>query len=120
MKPIPYSFLHRLRCAWKGIMCACRSERHLRVHLLVFIGVVCASWITVLSPWEWVAILMVSALVISLELMNAAFEKALDHLHPGHHEMIGQAKDIAAGAVLVSVIFSVLVGMWIFLPKWIS
>lgn len=112
--------MHRLRCAWKGIRCAFHSERHLRAHIFIFILVGIAGWITGLAPWEWVAILIFSALVISLELINAAMEKTLDHLHPGHHEMIGQAKDIAAGAVLVSVIFSVIAGLWIFLPKWIG
>lgn len=120
MKPIPYSFFHRLGCAWNGIRNAWQTERHFRIHVIIFMVVLFAGLMTDLAPWEWVAILMVSALVISLELINAAFEKTLDHLHPGHHEMIGQAKDIAAGAVLVSVIFSVLIGMWIFLPKWIG
>ncbi len=120
MKPIPYSFFHRLGCAWKGILNAIYSERHVRVHMIFFGLVVLAGWLTCLAPWEWMGIMVFSALVISMELINASLEKMLDHLHPGYHVMIGQAKDMAAGAVLVSVILSVIFGLWIFLPKWIG
>jgi diacylglycerol kinase (ATP) len=45
---------------------------------------------------------LAAVLVLSLELVNAAIEYLLDHLHPGYSAEIGAAKDAAAGAVLIA------------------
>lgn len=118
MKRTTYSFLHRLSCAWNGIQLATRQERHFRIHLSVMVTVLIAGWMTGIARWEWVALLGISALVMALELVNTALEKALDRIHPDRHDLIGQAKDMAAGAVLIAAMVSVIIGMLIFLPKW--
>lgn len=114
--PRPYSFLHRLGCAWRGIRMALGSERHLRVHLAALALVALAGLYFRITSLEWALVLLISALVIALELANAALERTLDRLHPGEHPMIGAAKDIMAGAVLVAALAAVIVGLLVFLP----
>jgi diacylglycerol kinase len=57
------------------------------------------------------------AFVISMEMLNTAIEKLCDVVHKELHPDIKRVKDIAAGAVLVSAIFSLMTGLIIFLPK---
>lgn len=113
----PYSFLNRLRCASNGLVVCLRQDRHIKVHMAAFAVVMAAGILLGLQSWEWVAVVLVSAAVISLELINSALERALDKLHPDHDPMIGQAKDILAGAVLVMAVAAVAIGLLIFLPR---
>lgn len=113
----PYTFWNRLACAWAGIVQALRSERHMKVHLAALILVVVAGWWFGLDRLEWIAILLVSGLVISMELINSALEESLDHLHPDLHPAIGRAKDMASGAVLVAAIIALGIAALIFLPR---
>ncbi len=118
MKEQPYSFFHRLSCAWKGVRHAALHERHLKIHLIGLVLVVVAGSFTGLSTWEWVAIFGISALVLGLELVNAALEETLDLLHPDHHPSAGLAKDMAAGAVLVAAFMAIVIAALIFIPHW--
>jgi len=54
----------------------------------------------------------------ALERMNTAIEGGVDLASPEIHPLANQAKDIAADAVLVFALFSAIIGLLIFLPKW--
>ena len=79
--------------------------------------VIVAGFIFKISVMEWIACLLLFALVISLELINTAIETTVDIAMPEINEKAKYAKDIAAGAVLFSAIIAVIVGLIIFLPK---
>ena len=113
----PYTFWNRLACSWSGVVQGCRSVRHMRVHLVTLVLVLIAGWWFGLDRLEWVAILLVSGLVISMELLNSALEESLDRLHPDLHPAIGRAKDMASGAVLVAAIIALSIAALIFLPR---
>lgn len=66
---------------------------------------------------EWISICLCIALVLSLELINTSIEKTIDLLHPNFNERAGEIKDMAAAAVLVAAIISVIIGLIIFIPK---
>jgi diacylglycerol kinase len=89
----------------------------MRFHLATLVAVIAAGWWLGLAPWEWAAVLLVSALVIGLEVVNSAVEHLADHLHPGEHPEVGLAKDMLAGAVLVATLCALLVAALVFLPK---
>ena len=61
---------------------------------------------------------LVISLVIGAELFNTAMERVVDLASPNIHPLAKDAKDIAAGAVLVFASASVIIGILIFLPKW--
>jgi diacylglycerol kinase len=59
----------------------------------------------------WCAILVLTiGVVLALELVNAALEALVDHLHPESHPRIKVVKDMAAAAVLIAALTSVLIG----------
>ena len=66
---------------------------------------------------EWIACIILFGLVISLELINTAIETTVDIAMPEKNEKAKLAKDVAAGAVLMSAIMAIVVGLIIFLPK---
>ncbi|TVV43947.1 diacylglycerol kinase family protein [Thalassolituus sp. C2-1] len=106
--------------AFSGLVYMLRTQPHAQVHLLAVVVVVSAGCLTGLAPTEWVVLILSMALVLSLEAMNTALEALADALHPSHHPLVGKAKDLAAAAVLVSALASVIIGTLIFIPHWLS
>lgn len=102
--------------AFKGIGWAF-AEPNFRIH------VAAASAAALLGLWlnisgvEWCLVLLCFACVMTAEAMNSALEKLTDLVSPGHHELAGRSKDMAAGAVLISAVMAAAVGCVIFLPK---
>ena len=96
------------------------KEQNLRFHLFSAVIVIIAGILTGLSSTEWMIVTIVMALVIGAELINTAIERVVDLASPEIHPLAKDAKDIAAGAVLVFAVASVIIGLLIFLPKWLS
>lgn len=107
----------RFLYAWAGIVAAVKEEAHLKVHLLAAFIVVLLAFVFRLSMQEWLVLLVVIALVISLELINTAIERTVDLVTEEFHPLAKAAKDIAAGAVLVAAIIAGIIGALIFLPR---
>lgn len=102
--------------AWQGIRHCIGKEQNLSFHLLaatVAIGL--GVWLHI-SRTEWMAITLCIGLVIAAELFNSAIERVVDLTSPHPHPLAGQAKDIAAGAVLVCAVAAAIVGALVFLP----
>ncbi len=51
------------------------------------------------------------------EALNTAIEIDIDLTSPEYHPFARDTKDVAAGAVLLSVFVAVIVGLIVFLPK---
>lgn len=103
-------FITRLGYALAGIATVWRRERSFRTQVWLGAGALVVV-IALRPPPIWIAALTIAAaLVLALEMVNAALEYLMDHLHPGHHPAIGAAKDAAAGAVLIASIAALVVG----------
>lgn len=110
-------FFKSFTYAFAGIRSAC-SERNFRFHLFAMVTVVFAGFLTKISAIEWTILFLTIAAVLSLEMMNSALERVVDLVTDEFHPLAKVAKDLAAGAVLTAAIFSVIIGLIIFLPKW--
>ncbi|WP_409301747.1 diacylglycerol kinase family protein [Peribacillus sp. SCS-155] len=73
-----------------------------------------------IAAMEWLFLLSAVAGMISLEMVNSALERAVDLATEDLHPLAKQAKDMAAGAVLIYAFYSVAVGLIIFLPRVFS
>ena len=107
-RPTHRGFLAALRSAGHGVREAFRSEPNLRIQSAIGAAAVA------LSLWlgsGTAVVLLACGLVIASELLNAAFERLADAVHPSQHPLVGAAKDAAAGAVLVSAVAAALVGL---------
>jgi diacylglycerol kinase len=103
--------------ALKGIFELIKSEPNARIHLVATFCAVATGFFLRISGIEWCAILIVISLVWATEAFNTVIEKLVDHLFPEYHETARVIKDIAAGAVLISAIIAIIVGLIVFLPK---
>ena len=104
--------------AFEGILHSVRSEQNIRFHLLATFVVVAAGYFTGLETGEWIVLLLLFGGMVSLEMLNTAIERVVDLVSPNWQPLAKQAKDVAAGAVLVYAIVSAIIGLLIFLPKW--
>ena len=119
----PFSWRARGRSfvyAWRGIRYLFRGEHNARIHLCVAAAVIIAGLIFGLSTTEWGIISLAIGLILALEAVNSAVEALADHVSPDFAPLIGRAKDVAAGGVLLGVFGAVGAGIAIFLPKIID
>lgn len=105
--------------AMKGAFKFITTEASGKVQFILFILMTIAGFIFKISREEWMFQFIVVAMVLSTEAMNTAVEKLCDFVHPDFHERIGFIKDIAAGAVYFSAICAIIVGAFIYIPKFI-
>ncbi|MCM1363821.1 MAG: diacylglycerol kinase family protein [Faecalibacterium sp.] len=100
--------------AFRGIGATIKTERNMRIHLTCIVYMFSilglTDWFT-LNRGDWCALLIACALVLSGELFNTAIENAIDMMTSEYNEFAKKAKDAASGAVLVSAIFAVAVGL---------
>ena len=101
--------------AFKGFSVALSQERNLKIHLVVASVVCVLALLLQLALWEWSVLLLLIGIVISTELLNTAIETVVDLVVGDEWVLLaGQAKDIAAAAVVVTVVIAVIVGSLIF------
>ncbi len=103
--------------AFAGIAHLFRTQNNARVHLLATAVVVAAGFYFNITGGEWIAIVLCIALVLGMEGLNAGLESLADAVHPEQHPLVGRAKDLAAGAVLICALASVVVAAIIFVPR---
>ena len=114
------SFSNTFKNARKGMRLTLKSERNIRIHLFAATLVLITAFCLHFSIVKFCILLMLIAMVISAEMFNSAIEFSLDAIfHNRFSRMVGMAKDIAAGGVLLSAGFTVIIAIIIILPKWI-
>lgn len=107
-----------LEFALTGILTAFKEERNMRKHALSAILAIVAGFLFGISVTEWLFLLLSVSLVIAFEIMNSALENVVDLASDYHFSMLAKnAKDMAAGAVLVISGFALVTGLIIFVPK---
>lgn len=112
-----YCCLNTFRFAWKGIKYLFHTQPNARVHFLILFLVVIAGFLFKISRYEWLAVLMISVVVFTAEGFNTALEILGDEIADGKWKnLVGRAKDVSAGAVLIAALFAVIVGLIIFVP----
>jgi diacylglycerol kinase len=103
--------------AGQGIWTLFSTQPNARIHLFVLLLVVGMGIGYSISITEWLILVLTFGVVLTAEAFNTALEFLTDLVSPEPHPLAGKAKDVAAGAVLISAIMAVVVGLIIFLPK---
>ena len=106
------SFKH----AWDGIVYSFASQPNFQVHLFFTALVTFAGWHYSISSTDWLILIFTIVLVFTAEMINTSIECMTDLLTPDYHIAAKRAKDVAAGMVLLSAIFAVVIGVVVFLP----
>lgn len=104
VKKIYHSFTY----SWKGFRHAYNADKSFRLEIqyglpiYIFLGWYLAPF----TALELILFIFSYLLILLVELINTAFEKMIDKLHPEQHEVIGRSKDIASAAVMVAFVFA--------------
>jgi diacylglycerol kinase len=104
------------RYAFEGWAYVLRTQHNAWIHGAATIAVVILAFWLDISRLEWSILVLTIALVWTAEFVNTAIEVIVDLVSPEEHPLAKKAKDIAAGAVLVSAFTAVIVGLLILGP----
>lgn len=107
-------FRKSLSHALRGVVRLFSSGKNALIHLLFVFLVLITAVILRVTLVEWCLLILCIALVLSAEALNTALEKLADRVSPDYSPLIKDAKDLAAGAVLILAIGSAIVGLLIF------
>lgn len=102
--------------AFRGIGLALRYEINMILHLIATAVVIGANYALQVSRTDWLFTLVLIGVVWMSEIFNTAIEKLADRVSQSHDELIRQAKDLSAGAVLVICIIAAVCGVIIYYP----
>ncbi|MDF2635172.1 MAG: diacylglycerol kinase [Pelosinus sp.] len=105
------------KSAFAGIYYCVMHERNMRIHLGAGLVVVFLSWWFTLEKYEILILLVTVECVLVAEMINTTVETLVDMISPQFHPLAKIAKDIAAGTVLITAIFSLVVGYVLFFSK---
>lgn len=105
-KGLTFSF----NCAIQGFLWAVRTQRHMRYHCMMAVGVVLVGLVFKVSALEFIILVFAIVLVLFAELVNTACEALVDLVSPDFHPLARQVKDVAAGAVLLVSVGAAVVG----------
>lgn len=111
------NFLESFKYALEGIDYATSTQRNVKIHFLVTIIVLIFSLFFDLSNSEFLILILSISFVIFSEFINTSIEAAVDLCTEEYNIKAKIAKDVAAGAVVVSSINAVCVGLVIFGEK---
>lgn len=100
--------------AFKGLKTGFSSENNFRVHLLAAALVIAVAVFLKVQENDWLWLVASIGMVIMAEYLNTSIEKLTDLVSPGHHELAGKVKDLAAAGVLVAAITAAIIGAIIF------
>ncbi|HRH25164.1 MAG TPA: diacylglycerol kinase family protein [Candidatus Paceibacterota bacterium] len=106
--------------AIRGLRIILKTQHNAWVHAFFAVLAIVLGFYFDISTAEWSAIILCITTVLASEAFNTAMEIDMDLTSPEYHPYARDTKDIAAGAVLLTVIGSVVVGLIIFIPKIFS
>jgi len=112
--------LKSFRYAFAGIAHLIRHEHNAWIHLTATLVVFGAGFYFELERIDWALVILAISLVWLGEGLNTAVELLANAITTERHPLIGHAKDVAAGAVLISALGAAAIGLLVFVPKLLS
>jgi diacylglycerol kinase (ATP) len=115
----PFQFTGRIRSlrhAITGVLRMVRCQHNAWIHAAATLVVLSAGFLLHISPSDWCWIVLAIAIVWTAEALNTAFEILADVASPEFHPLVRDAKDVAAGAVLLTAVAAVAIGAIVFWP----
>jgi diacylglycerol kinase (ATP) len=122
----PFEFTGRIRSfrhAMAGILRMMRCQHNAWIHAAVTLLVLAAGFLWRISAADWCWVVLAISIVWTAEALNTAFEFLADAASPEFHPLVRDAKDVAAGAVLLTAIAAAVIGgivFWPYVAKWIA
>jgi len=110
-----HGILRAFKNAKRGILIALKSEKNIRIHLIASVCVLYAGYYLDFNAIKFCILILTIALVITTEMVNSGIEYCIDSVfHNKYSKLAGMAKDISAGAVMISAVISTVIGIILF------
>jgi diacylglycerol kinase (ATP) len=109
--------LRSIRHAVEGIGLMLATQHNAWIHLAATLGVTATGALFGLGREEWCWIVMACVAVWTAEALNTAFELLCDVASPEFHPLVKNARDVAAGAVLLAALGASVIGLAVFGPR---
>jgi len=116
MQNMIFKKFQSFKFAFNGILLGFKEKNFVLQTVIAFLAIGLGIYFKI-SVYEWISILICCSTVLSLELINTSIEHTINLITKEQNKNVGKIKDIAAGAVLMSSIFSLIIGIIIFAPK---
>lgn len=116
---MPFQFTGRIRSfkfAFAGVWTMLKSQHNAWIHACATVAAVTTGLLLRLSPAEWCSIVLAIMAVWTAEALNTALEFLSDAVSPDFHPLVKKAKDVAASAVLIAAVRSVVIGILVLGP----
>lgn len=110
------SFRNSVRHATDGLKAIFRDEKNFRNDLIIAFFIIILGFLFRISHFDWIAITLVISMVLVSEAINSVIEAMCDTVSHEFKVNIKYAKDVSAGAVLLSAFVSVITGLMVFIP----
>jgi diacylglycerol kinase (ATP) len=114
----PKNWIQRANVAIEGIIYAVKTQRHMRYHLFAALAALILGLALNISRTDFILLCMAIVLVLVTEMLNTAIEKVVDMISEEYHPKAKNAKDIAAGVVLIASIGSLMLAYLILYPAF--
>ncbi len=110
--------LFSFKYAGRGILEMFRNHPNFKIQLFFACLATILGLVFGINPFEWIILLLCIGIVLSLETINSAIEYLVDLVSPEFHPIAGKIKDLAAAAVLIFSLISLIIGLIIFIPHF--
>jgi len=103
--------------AFLGLFFILKSQANFRIHLFLSLLAIFLGFFLKINYYEWLVILTLITTGLVVEALNTVIEESMDLINSEWHQRIKITKDMAAGAMLIFALGSVIIAGLIFLPK---
>jgi diacylglycerol kinase (ATP) len=111
--------LKSIKYAAKGAWLLITTEHSIIVQLVISTIITVLGFVLDINTTEWVFQIFAIGLILVAEASNTAIEYLCDFIHPEYHKKIGFIKDIAAGIPFIAAVIAIIIGLIIYLPKFV-
>jgi len=108
------------RYAFQGVALMLRSQHNAWLHAFASVCILVMGGLFRLSAGEWCWVILAIVVVWTAEALNTALEFLADAASPSFHPLVKDAKDVAAGGVLISAVGSVVIGLLVLGPHLLA
>lgn len=109
--------INSFKYAFNGLIDTYRTEQSVWIYIPVALIVILIGFYLKINTTEWLIIILILGIILSLELINTALEAVVDLATEKYHPLAKKAKDTVSAAVLIFAVTSVIIGLIIFIPK---
>ena len=117
---MPRKLFKSFSFALAGVRYMLLTQRNMRIHLYVGVGVIVAGILLRLTNFEMALVIFAMFLVFTVEMLNTSIEEAINLLYKKHALHAKLAKDISAAATLFAGICAIIVGCLVLIPRLIT